>query len=396
MGSGRSTQRKRVLVLESFPGHYNREILRGVARYARHHGNWLIAYGASAQAARQIIRTSRVEGVLFRGSDLASVRRLIKVLRVPAVEYDQRSPFRACYCTSSDHEAAGCMAALYLTARGFRQFGGYGTDAPDFRRRRQGFQNALAQAGLPCSVLETRFVPAARWSHRQRVAELRRWLSTLKTPAAVLLGDDATAPRIAEACDALQLRIPEDIALIGVGNDEVECELVWPMLTSVDLGAERVGFSAAELLDRLMSGGTPPESPIMIPPLRIVERGSTDVLAVEDEAVAAALRLIRERCPQPVGGAELSAQAGVSRRTLETRFRRLLETSPAAEVRRQRMVFAKDMLLSSNTKVVAVAAACHYRSLADLVVTFRKATGLTPTAFRSAHQRRGQVLPAEV
>lgn len=376
--------RKRILVCDVLGGGYGRRALLGIGKYASHHGRWLITHLPTVQGLEQVIRTWSPEGILVRGSDTAELAAALARQRMPVVEYDWRGEELDLPYASTDYAETGRICADFLLHLGHRCFGAYGSGHPDTIRIFECFEARIREGGgdAHCLLLAYKGPRGVRqWSLERKIEELREWLASLTLPAAVLVGSDAMAVRVVEACSLLELRIPEDIALLGIGNDETTCQVLWPHLSSVALNSERVGWESARMLDEILSGDAHPENSI-VPPLGIVERASTDIIATEDESVRDALRLMRERCPEPLTVEEIAQSTGLCRRSLEKRFKKEMNCSPAEEMRRLRMAFAKDLLLNSDQKITSVAYSCHYRTFSDFNRNFKQETGMTPSEFR--------------
>jgi LacI family transcriptional regulator len=218
-----------------------------------------------------------------------------------------------------------------------------------------------------------------------------RWLTLLHKPVGVLAPNDVWAYQLLEVCRQKALRVPDDVALVGVDNDDLLCGLARPPLTSVATPAERVGYEAAALLDRLMASpgradGAPPLPPL--PPLGVVARQSTDVLMVDDPAVAAAVRFIRERACTPIGVEDLLRAVPLPRRTLERRFRAALGRGPGEEIRRTRVERARYLLGASRSSMGEVARAAGFADAKHFCVAFRRHTGQSPSSYRREFRHR--------
>jgi LacI family transcriptional regulator len=234
------------------------------------------------------------------------------------------------------------------------------------------------------------FYERRRRSYRQRGRllvldeRLRRWLQALAKPVGIFAGHDVWALQVVEACRFAGLRVPEDIAVVGVDNDDLLCELARPSLSSVIVPAERVGYEAAALLDRLLAGQQPPRQPVFIPPPGVVSRQSSDVLAIEDPVVAQAVRFLRDSAHLPLRVADVLRAVPVSRRALERRFQAVFERGLAAEIRRLRIDKARQLLAESDLPMNRIAERSGFSSQYQLSRAFRREVGTTPTAYRSA------------
>jgi LacI family transcriptional regulator len=276
----------------------------------------------------------------------------------------------------SDNLAIGRMAAEHLIARGYRHLGVFMLDPMWYASRRcEGFEKTAHEAGRKVGVF--RAAVGSAWH-----GALKSWLQAGPRPMAVFAANDVLACEVVNAALRLGMRIPEDIAVLGVDDDVSLCETSTVPISSVAVDAERIGYEAAALLDRLMEGELPPAEPIEIPPLRVVARESTDFTAVGNSTVARALRLMADADDETFTISKLAETLGVSRRTLEQRFRQALGRGPAQELRRQRIERAKLLLQETNRKVIDVALRSGFAGASQFSVAFRQATGMSPRDYR--------------
>lgn len=219
---------------------------------------------------------------------------------------------------------------------------------------------------------------------------IARWLRQQPHPLAVLACNDVCAQQVLNACREHGLRVPEEIAVMGVDNDDVLCNLCDPSLTSIEPDTERLGEEAAQTLDHLLSGRAPATLARAISPLRLVERASTDTVAIEDPILVAALRYIRDNVGEGIAVKDVLAHLGRSRSDLEKRFRLSLQTSVRAEILRRRMDRVCRLLQETDAGLDQVASLAGFATAAHLCRLFRKQFGQTPTVFRTAATKTGQ------
>jgi LacI family transcriptional regulator len=285
----------------------------------------------------------------------------------------------------TDDFAAGQLAGAHLLDRGLRQFGFVGHPSHAYSVHREaGFRHAVEAAGLRLRCFHERgshgFDPMGRlWALDEAV---RRWVRALPLPVGVFAPNDLWGVQLSEVCRQTRLHVPEDVAIVGVDNDDLLCGLARPSLSSVAVPAERVGYEAARLLDRLLGGRAPPRQPLLLPPRGVVTRQSSDVVAVEDAEVAAAVRFIRDQAHRPLSVPDVLREVVVSRRSLERRFRGTLGRGLLGEIRRAHVERARSLLADTELPAGVVAERSGFSGPKQLSVVFRQMTGQTPTAYR--------------
>ena len=250
------------------------------------------------------------------------------------------------------------------------------------RVRRDAFSQNAETLGATFSDIITS--PNTPWTEQQKA--LSHWISALPKPCGVMACNDVIGLRVLDVCRLLGTRVPEEVAVVGVDNDELLCELADPPMSSVDQDVERIGREAASLLDRMMAGKPFSEAPRFIEPKGVVRRASSDVVAIEDPALARALRLLRSRPGERIPVADLARSAALSRRELERRFRSALGRSPAQEVTRCRLAHARSLLGETDEPLERVAERSGFRYQPHFSAWFKKHHGETPGAYRSRVQ----------
>jgi len=212
--------------------------------------------------------------------------------------------------------------------------------------------------------------------------QLVQWLRSLTRPAAVFACNDVRGRQVLTACLRAGLSVPDDVAVLGVDNDDVICDLSAPPLSSVEPDTKRIGYEGAALLDRLMAGKLPPEEAILIPPKGIHIRQSTDVVALDDRDVVTALRYIRNHACDGITVDDVAQQTAISRATLDRRFQRALQRSPKTEIDRIRVNRAKRLLVETEYKIAAIATMTGYAMAPQFVTAFKRLAGFTPGKYR--------------
>ena len=213
-------------------------------------------------------------------------------------------------------------------------------------------------------------------------AALVRWLQQLPTPVAVMACNSIRGQEVLSACRRLGRAVPEQVAVMGVDSDEIICELSDPPLSSVVLNAVRTGYEAAAWLDRLMAGEAAPDSPVLIAPTGVAPRRSTDIVAVDDPHVAAALRYIRDHACEDIALQDVLQSVHLSRASLHRHFNAALGRSPKAEILRVRLERAKQLLAETELPLYEIASRTGFRNPEHFSYLFKSKSGQTPGQFR--------------
>jgi len=371
-----------VAIDPEWPHKHHQGILRGILEAGEERG-WRCELDPFV--GRGSAEGRRYDGIIARAGP--ALVRYARRSGVPVVNVWVNSPDRTLPRVVPDQVEAGRMAAAHLLARGFRRFGflGHPNDL-NSTLLFEGFRSTVAAEGGRC---EQRRVPYAthspsRWRRFRSV--LAEWIRTWIPPMGVLVVDDLHGRFLVEACRRAGVRIPEEAGIVGCGNTEITCEMMEPGLSSIEHGYERVGREAVGLLDRLMRGAAAPRGPILVPPVGVVARRSTDVFAVEDPDVARALRVIWDLSRWPLRVAEVLEAVPMARRTLERRFRKVLGRGVHEQIVWAHVERARRLLAETDEPIKQVARASGFRSPQQLSRVFRRREGLTPLAFRRRHR----------
>lgn len=364
---------------------YDRGIMRGIHAYARPGRRWLLHSAGSSLSELATISHWDPDGMVVHGLAGPVLDALVEMGR-PMVNVSG-TDFEGIASVRPDNVAAGRLAAEHLIERGHRDLAYFGLARAAFARaRRIGVRQAVREAGGALHVFDPNRRPANDWQSLDRAH--RQWLEELPRPVGVVACSDQHGRMLLESVYATDIRVPQEVAVVGVDNDDVHVLMTAPTLSSVELPLQRVGFEAARLLDSLMAGGDPPAGPIELPPVGVVQRGSSDTMAIADPDVAAALSHIADHADRPLTVEEVLEQVAVSRRTLEKKFRSVLGRTPLAEIRRAHIDRAKALLVRTDLPMPEVARQAGFTSAPALSAIFRKETGMPPTAWRRRHQLR--------
>jgi len=377
---------------------YEHGIARGLVRYAKEREGWRL-YGYSWMFRPiEDLRRWKGDGIIARIEDGRSADRLAG-LGLPVVDVAGAYPRKAISAVTNDDFLTGQKAALLHTEHGFTRFAFLGVSGTRWSaERKAGFREGI-RAGLAARGLRRGLGAAATFPCFERPLEwwegrtadregtgfrsdsLEAFLSSLEPPTALFACNDTSGLRATDAARRAGISVPSSLAILGVDNEDVLCELASPSLSSVMLDCEAIGYRAAEALDRLMESGGPAIRST-VPPKGVAERESTLVFACEDELVARAATFIRTHAHEGIGVAEVLRAVASSRRRLETRFKAAMGRSLHQEILRARLDRAKRLLHETSLTLERVAADSGFGGLQRFHEAFKAAEGLSPGAWR--------------
>lgn len=360
--------------------------MKGIMQYLRRRPQWDIPLiGRRPGVTYEQLREWRGDGVIGNIPPEVSVDALQKrgVKIVNTASPRENNP--RIHIVSVDSAKIGFLAAEHLLQRKFHRFAFAGTAANEegkplhFQKRQKGFMDTIRSYGFPCrefwvtSPCVEDFLESEMWLP---------YIKTLTLPVAIFACSDYVGYGILRACRELELRVPEELAVLGVDNDDILCQLAIPRLSSIDPNGEKVGYLAAATLDRLMQGDT------HVPPLQYVApQGirmwtSTNIFASSDLEVTEAIRFIHSHAQDPITVKEVMRIATVSRRTLERRFRELMSQSIAEYLRNTRLDMVIELLADHHRPIEEIARRCGFDNAPRLNTAFRKKYGCTAAAYR--------------
>ncbi len=371
---------------------WGRSIISGVGEYCQEHGTWRLCFEQWGTAeAHAIPQNWQGNGIIARVANRQQLKQY-QSFNVPIVSISSAYMDASVLATVLiDSSKIARLAADHFLQRGFKHFGFLGLRNQAYCRERLAFFTRYVEqgGGGDCLSLEidNRVQSTSQAGHSQQA--IVQWVAQAPRPFALLAWSDDLGRLAIEACQMAGLRIPEDVAVLGVDNDDLICNLMVPPMSSIELGGHRIGYKAACLLDQAMQSGQPVKPDIyMLNPVGIVSRQSTDLLAVEDEVISKALQFIWHNTHRPIQVEDVLEQLDISRRTFERRFRRVVGRTPAQEIRRMRLETARSLLLDTQLTVNAIAIRCGYEYAEHFITHFGKAFGCSPIQYRQMTRKR--------
>ena len=364
-------------------GWYDYRLHRGIEKYAQEHG-WHL----SEDLAREKVIPWGWDGDgilawLGAGDDLAD---FVLHTNKPTVDFSYRRPQLKFARVLEETTETARLVSDHFLSRGFRNFIFY-SDVPNwiYDERGHAFVTALEHAGRKTNWLRWHESPAFR-TDRKAWKRKRDWLAAeLKLapkPVGIFGASDGLALEVLETCETAGISVPEEVAIVGAGNNLLAADAMHTPISSVDVNMEAIGYRGAALLDTLMNRESRPKELIRVPPFRLIVRKSSDLVAINHPGVAKSLRFMWDHCNEPIGVNDLAKVASMSARNFHQAFVENVGRPPGQELQRIRIDRTKKLLADSDQKVEVVAEMCGYENANSFWVSFKRSTGISPKAFQ--------------
>ena len=373
---------RRVLLLIEAPTAFTLKLIRGVTSYSQSHGHWLMTLreGRSTDLLPRLDNVASYDGVIAR-IECGEIHQHLQATGLPFVNvsgtnFDQQVPW-----VTVNHESVVRLVVQEFRNNGHTHFAFFGPVRRAWSCQRETcFQKLVADKGLTfCGTFLTHPEKSQDEAEKRRVGD---WLKSLPLPVAIMAANDVCGNKLLQCCHAEGFSVPDQLAVIGVNNDELICELSYPTLTSVSTNTEKIGYESAEILNQLMSGKKVSDKPVRVEPLGIESRRSTDNTAGADPFVGLAFRFIQQHACDGINVEDVLKLVPMSRTALETAFRRFIGRSPHHEIARIRLERARRMLAESELPIADVARRCGYSTVDYFSAAFKRTEGVSPSEFR--------------
>ena len=385
----RSVPPRVALVIETSTS-FGRTLLCGIAAYIRENQPWSVYFGERSvfDPVPGWLRNWTGDGIISRSTS-PEIRTVIEKCGVPAVDLNEQLGGLGVPSIAIDHHAVGRAAALHLMERGFTNFAYVGHAGQFWSvRRALEFARTVAEAGHECQeyVGEAPDLESSqRGSWEMEMDRISAWVSGMRKPVGIMACDDFRALQLLAACRLADVAVPEQAAVIGVGADDVSCALANPPLSSVVLNAWRMGYEAARVLDGLMRGQKPSPRQVLIPPLDIATRQSTDVTAIADATVAKAMGYIREQACDGINVEDVVRRAGISRTALQDHFRVALGRPIHDVIVDARIARVRELLAKTTLSLLDIAERTGFKYPEYMSSVLKQRTGWTPARYRQEY-----------
>jgi LacI family transcriptional regulator, galactose operon repressor len=375
---------RKVAVLIDTSREIGRGLLRGITRFHREKPRWTIFLHQRELGAAipSWVRSWRGDGILACIENAHGADELSKT-GMPLISLRGAIPGRPAF--GPDSMSIARVAYEHLASCGLENFA-----VVNDPNRKHVYDNTwgeelvklLGEHGRECHMFHSR--PSGRGTKtlEAQQQQLAIWLRQLPKPIGVMCCHDHLGQQVLDVCRLVGLRVPDEIAVMGVGNDELLCPLSVPPLTSIDVGPERIGYEAASLLERTMSGEKEHNTSVLFQPVGVVKRQSTDVIYCEDPEIARALRFIRENGCKHLSVNDVHRQVRLSRTLLNRRFKNQVGHTLKEEILRVQMELATRLLVTSPDSIASIADKCGFNEAWYFITVFRRYTGVTPGVYR--------------
>jgi len=376
--------RKRVALLIETSNRHGRELVEGITRYGREDRNWHFQLFELARGGEPPDWLAEWDGhgIIARVESFRTAR-LLEKTRLPIVNLSAARLIATAPLVETDDKAIAKLAYTHFKEIGLNHFAFFGDDRFAWSSSRSAFfRLAVERDGCGWSEFKvgTDRAPSVE---RQDIAA---WLRSLPKPIGILASYDVRARELIDVCLEDGLRVPDDVAVIGIDDEHLHCSISYPSLTSIVLNSERMGYVAADVLARLMRSEEVPQTQILVEPIRLVRRESTDVRTTSDPLVAKAVTFIHANASRHIAVKDVVDYVGTSRRVLETRFQKNLRRTPHNEILNVKVRRVQEMLKASDLPLYRIAEEIGFSHAEYLSVMFKRHTGEWPSVFRERHR----------
>ena len=364
--------------------------MTGIVKYAQHYGPWAFYWEPGGlEKAWPKLQALDIDGVILR--DLDKLDEVV-ALKIPAIVVGHsKTEIPDLVNVVTDSQAIGRIGAEHLLSRGLKHFAycGYGGAGPAVSKaesfvwsegRQNSFQQHIERAGFKVDAFCA--LPGATDVWQQERQKMTDWLQSLAKPVGIMACNDDCGQQVVEACKLAGLSIPDEVSVLGADNDELICGLSSPPMSSVAINFERAGYEAARVLNDLLRGKKTAHSKITVTATHVVIRRSTDYMAISDLNLQKALQFIRDHIRENIRVLDVSHAAGLSRRALEIKFQREMESSVHDYIKRLRTDQIMRLLVETDLPIGQIAESLGFSDIQHFARYFRAGTQMSPLAYR--------------
>jgi LacI family transcriptional regulator len=381
----------KIVLVSDFSEEYNKNLLRGITRYSKDHGPWTFCkmptYYRETLGIDGILKWAReweADGIIGQFYNGEEVEKFTEA-KIPVIAQDFKERFTDIPNITGDYHATGELGAEYFLKKGFKNFAFYGFGNIVWSRERaEGFEERVNAAGFDVHYYEHKDSRGIDlWYYKP--SALSDWLKSLPKPIALMACDDNQGHHITEAARHAGIRIPDELAVLGVDNDEMVCDLSDPPLSSIELDSEKSGYEAARLMEQMIQEKVCYADDITVKATQVVTRHSTDIFASKDKYIVSALKYIHGNLDKNLKVDQVLKEVPLSRRSLEKRF--IMTTGyPVYEyIYNQRIEKFTQKLLETDMTIFEIALDLGLSDSKNIARQFKQIKGVTPMEYRKQH-----------
>ena len=386
----------RVLIISDFTESFSHKLLAGIVDYSRRKEQWIVRrmppeYKAQIgiQGVIRVAKEWEVDAVIGQFEPTDDIG-LFAENGIVAIAQDYKKKFTTIPNITADYLGTGRMAARYFIERGFRNFGFFGmNDVCWSDERCDGFRREVEAAGFGGSFYSYRMQEIDMVWYYQR-NRLREWLRSIPKPIAIMACDDNQGSNLVEACHGIGIKIPSEVSVMGVDNDETLCSLGSTTLSSIQIDIEEGGRQTAALVERLVEDPKAPAEDVVLRPLKIVGRMSTAAFATNDQQILKALLFIHRNALKKISVSDVMAEAALSRRLLERRFKNVTGKTLYEYITDQKLRYFAEQLTETDEQVINIALSMGENDTKSISRRFKQLYGCTPVEWREK-QRKNKI-----
>jgi len=384
-------KRHRITLLFNANKAYDRQVVEGVGEYLQaSQSEWDIFIEEDFRTRLDNIKEWLGDGVIADFDD-GEIERVLAEVGVPVVgvggSYHRPEDYPAVHYIATDNYALVESAFLHLKEKGVHRFAFYGLPAASGKgwaaEREHAFRQLVAQEKYRGVVYQGLQTAPENWQHAQN--RLADWLQTLPPQTGIIAVTDARARHVLQVCEHLHIPVPEKLCVIGIDTEELTRYLSRVALSSVVQGTRQMGYQAAKLLHRLLDNEAMPLQRLLVPPVRVVARRSTDYRSLNDPAVIQAMHYIRNHACKGIKVDQVLDAVGISRSNLEKRFKEEVGETIHAMIHAEKLEKARSLLISTSLSINEISQMCGYPSLQYFYSVFKKEYGSTPKDYRDRY-----------
>ena len=378
----------KIILLIDFTEDYGKSLLKGVTRYSKENGPWLFCRmpqhyreDLSLDNLINFAKEWKADGIIAQLYNHADIQKLVET-KIPVIAEDFKEHFEEFPNISGNYFETGEMGAKYFINKGYKNFGFYGFNNIVWSRERgEGFDSYIKKQGGKVHFFNPKKISSRElWYYKP--SALSNWLTSLPKPIAIMACDDERAQNIIDASRLAKIRIPDEISVLGVDNDELTCNLTDPPLSSIGLAVEQGGFDAAKLMHFMIENKVKNPYDIIVKATTIFTRQSTDICASTDKQIVMALNFIHQNIENNINVIDVLKKVSISRRALEKRFLEVTGSAVYKYICNLRIKKFSDKLLESEKTINEIAIEVGFSDNKNLSRLFKQINGCTPLQYR--------------